>query len=100
MIDAENEQNRIYKNIHDFTLANELEAGNLGRYSGYKGNGNDGKPIQEIPGIILSEGEIELYKKGHSPEEVNDIMSAPDYKHPMVDANGQPTYRMVSKRGV
>jgi len=101
IVNASTEQNRVYKNIHDFILSDALSKGQLSVSTGDSGKevtrDGAGDYIQEKPGIILTQGMVDMYNKGVMPFQVNFAHNEGRLEEEFKDSNGDPIYRMLGK---
>ena len=110
IINADAQQNKVYRDVAAFVESQELAAGNLSAGTSYAIGGSEanidvtgditgtkGAVIQEEPGIVLTEGMINMLKQGVSPYMVNYAHKNGNLEEPYKDINGDPVYRMLSR---
>tara|TARA_R100000654_G_scaffold20935_3_gene42297 strand:- start:9980 stop:13546 length:3567 start_codon:yes stop_codon:yes gene_type:complete len=110
IINADAQQNKVYRDVAAFVESQELAQGNLSAGTSYARGGSDanidvtgemtgvkGAVIQEEPGIVLTEGMINMLKQGAMPWQVNFAHKNGKLEEPFKDVNGDPVYRMLSR---
>ena len=110
IINADAEQNKVYSSIAAFAESQELAAGNLSAGTSWAVGGseanidwsgqytdNPGSVIQEEPGIVLTEGMINMLKQGVMPWQVNYAHKNGNLEEPYKDVNGDPVYRVLGR---
>ena len=98
IIKANAAQNEVYTNINNKVTAEQLAQGKLSVSTGASGKDIEtGEYLQEKPGVVLTEGEIELYNQGLLPYQVNFAMSNGNVDQPILDTKGKPQTRLLGR---
>ena len=82
------EMNSVYHQVHDYALVKDKEMQNS---TSYQGQSNS------IPPVLLTQGEIDLLRKGNQWWEVIEMRDNGDIVEPIVDGTGTAVRRFVTK---